>query len=204
MVCRWQVEIDSNCQRWLKKRWPDSALHSNAIGFDGSYVDWIAGGFPCQNLSSANVKTRNGLHGAKSGLWTEFYRIVSEVRPIGVLVENVSTWRDWVPTVRRDLWGLGYASVSVQLCPSMFGAFHRRPRVFVVANANSKSESLSAIHAEVASLRPASRSIRQRFEDITRFVPRIDGLSAWMARGYGNAACPVLGEWLGSRMIAAS
>lgn len=204
MVCKWQVEINEKCRSWLRRRWPDSSLSDNAVGFHGSYVDWIAGGFPCQNLSSANVKTRNGLHGSKSGLWREFYRIVCDVRPIGVLVENVATWRDWVPTVRRDLWRLGYASVSVQLCPSMFGAFHRRPRVFVVANANGKSESLSAIYAEVASLRPSSRSIRQRFEDITRFVPRIDGLSAWMARGYGNAACPVLGEWLGSRMIAAS
>lgn len=201
MVCKWQVEINAKAREWLAHRWPDAKQHADICDFAGSRVDVIAGGFPCQNLSSANVKTRNGLHGAKSGLWREFYRIVSEVRPVGVLVENVATWRDWVPTVRRDLWRLGYASVSVQLCPSMFGAFHRRPRVFVVANANGKSESLSAIYAEVASLRPASRSIRQRFEDITRFVPRIDGLSAWMARGYGNAVCPVVAEWIGRRVV---
>lgn len=119
-----------------------------------SRVDVIAGGFPCQNLSSANVKTRDGLNGEKSGLWRQFRRVVDELRPARVVVENVANWRDWVPSVRRDLWRIGYASLPIQLCPSQFGAFHRRPRVFVVANANGESESLSAINAEVASLRP--------------------------------------------------
>jgi DNA (cytosine-5)-methyltransferase 1 len=208
MVCKWQVEIEPKCSTWLRTRWPDAACASDVSSFDAKgdkrSVGVICGGFPCQNLSSANVKTRAGLNGEKSGLWREFSRIVGECHPAWVVVENVATWRDWMPTVRRDLWRLGYASVSVQLCPSQFGAYHRRPRVFVVANANCKSESLSAIHAEVASLRPAPRSIRQRFEDIGGFVPRVDGLSAWMARAYGNAVCPVVAEWIGRRIVAAS
>lgn len=201
MQCKWQVEINPKAREWLSGQWPESEQHEDVRGFMGSKVDVIAGGFPCQNLSSANVKTRSGLHGEKSGLWREFRRVVNELQPARVVVENVANWREWVPSVRGDLWRIGYASVSVQLCPSQFGAYHRRPRVFVVANADGESESLSALHAEVASLRPDAGSFRERFEDIGGFVPRTNGLSAWMARAYGNAVCPVVAEWIGRRVV---
>lgn len=208
MVCKWQVEIEPKCSTWLRTRWPGAACANDVRSFDASgddkSVGVICGGFPCQNLSSANVKTRAGLNGEKSGLWREFGRIVGECRPAWVVVENVATWRDWVPSVRGDLWRIGYASVPIQLCPSQFGSYHRRPRVFVVANANGESESLSAIHEEVARIRPDAGSFRKRFEDIGGFVPRTDGLSAWMARAYGNAVCPVVAEWIGRRIVAAS
>ena len=69
---------------------------SGGFGDDGSgglvpmpvpYVDVLCGGFPCQDISLAGRGA--GLAGARSGLWGEFARLVGELRPRYVLVENV-------------------------------------------------------------------------------------------------------------------
>lgn len=205
MQCKWQVEIENRCRNWLSAKWPKVEQFADVQEFEPTTkVDLICGGFPCQNLSSANVKTRKGLEGAKSGLWREFRRVIEQANPTWVVVENVANWREWVPSVRRDLFRLGFTSVPIQLCPSQFGAYHRRPRVFVVANSNGQGESLGALYDEVASLQAATRNARTKFKDPTRLVPRTDGLSQWMARAYGNAVVPAVAEWIGKRIVAAS
>ena len=52
-----------------------------------STVEVICGGFPCQDISVAGKGA--GLKGARSGLWGEMRRVIDEVRPRGVVVENV-------------------------------------------------------------------------------------------------------------------
>jgi len=95
--------------------------------------DWLVGGFPCQDLSSAGKRV--GLTGERSGLYKEFMRLVGELRPRGVVVENVHhSWRQWVPVVRRALFSDGYASLPIRVRASDFGAWHERSRVFVVAH----------------------------------------------------------------------
>jgi DNA (cytosine-5)-methyltransferase 1 len=99
-------------------------------------VDWLVGGFPCQDLSSAGK--RMGPDGPQSGLWRELVRLVGELRPRGVLIENVHhSWRRWVPLLRRALWELGYASLPIRLRASDFGASHERSRVFLVAHVDA-------------------------------------------------------------------
>ena len=99
-------------------------------------VDWLVGGFPCQDLSSAGK--RAGVDGSRSGLWREFVRLVDELRPRGVLIENVHhSWRQWVPVLRRALWELGYPSLPIRLRASDFGAWHQRSRVFLVAHVDA-------------------------------------------------------------------
>ena len=110
MVVKWQVEIDPFCRAVLTKHWPDVRRYEDVrtVGDELEYVDWICGGFPCQDLSSAG--RRAGLTGARSGLYREFLRIVEQRRPRGVLIENVHhAWRQWVPVLRRALWEYGYA-----------------------------------------------------------------------------------------------
>ena len=204
MQCVWQCEIDDRCREWLTKRWPEAEQLKDVRLMKGEvrWVDVICGGFPCQNISTANVKTRSGLEGEKSKLWSEFSRIVSEIKPHWVVVENVSQWRAWVPNVRRDLHNYGYASVSIQLCPSTFGACHKRPRVFVVANSNGKGESLSAINEKVANLRAIPGRCRNRIKDFARSFSRDDGLPGWMARAYGNAVHVDIAKWIGEQIVA--
>jgi DNA (cytosine-5)-methyltransferase 1 len=96
-------------------------------------VDYLVGGFPCQDLSSAGKRV--GIDGDRSGLWREFIRLVDELRPRGVVLENVHhAWRQWVPVLRRALWEHGYASLPIRLRASDFGAWHERSRVFLVAH----------------------------------------------------------------------
>ena len=132
----WQVEIDSFCRDVLSKHWPDVARWEdvrNVGATELQRVDLIAGGFPCQDISTANPSGR-GLEGERSGLWYEFERVVRELEPTFVLVENVHrAWRRWVPQVREALGELGFRSEAVRLRASDFGAPHERARSFVIA-----------------------------------------------------------------------
>ena len=58
----------------------------------GFAVDVIAGGFPCQDISIANVGwgEARGLDGERSGLFFHMARIIRELRPRAVVMENVS------------------------------------------------------------------------------------------------------------------
>ena len=93
--CEWQVEIDPFCRRVLAKHWPKvkcyndvRTLTADVLERDGIAVDVICGGFPCQDISFAGK--RAGLEGARSGLWGEYRRLIGELRPRFVVVENVT------------------------------------------------------------------------------------------------------------------
>lgn len=132
----WQVEIDPFCRTVLAKHWPDVERHDDVRTAKLSPVDIICGGFPCQDVSSAGA--RRGLAGPKSGLWREFRRIVAELRPRFVVVENVTSGKKlWLPTVREDLESLGYRARAFALSALDVGAPHLRRRVFVVATTDA-------------------------------------------------------------------
>jgi site-specific DNA-cytosine methylase len=91
LTCRWQVEIDPYCRKVLAKHWPDVPKLEDvrdAGAHNLQPVGLIAGGFPCQDISNAGK--RAGIDGERSGLWSEYARIIRELRPRYVLVENVS------------------------------------------------------------------------------------------------------------------
>jgi DNA (cytosine-5)-methyltransferase 1 len=135
----WQVERDAYCRHILARHWPDAARHDDVrtVGAANlALVDLLCGGFPCQDVSAAGKQAGLGTPDAptRSGLWYEMRRIIGELRPTWVVVENVAhTWRTYVPLVRRDLWGLGYASVPIRVRACDVGARHERARIFVVA-----------------------------------------------------------------------
>lgn len=130
----WQVEIDPFCRKVLARHWPQVTRYEDIqTCIHLPPVDVICGGFPCQDVSSAGK--RAGLAGAKSGLWREFFRIVGELRPLAVIVENVASGKKlWLPTVRTDLESLGYRVRAFTLSAEDVGAPHLRRRVFIVAN----------------------------------------------------------------------
>src|SRR5205823_2310373 len=93
-VVSWQVELDRYCQRILAKHWQSVPKYSD-IRDCGSHnlpgVDVLAGGFPCVDISTAGRQA--GLRGERSGLWFEFRRIIRELRPRYIIVENVAALR---------------------------------------------------------------------------------------------------------------
>ena len=148
---RWQVELDPFRRSVLAKHWPGVERFEDVRTVSRSTlapVDLICGGFPCKDVSSAGK--RAGLTGVHSGLWYEFARIVGEMRPRTVIVENVASGANaWVDAVRRDLERLGYASLPVPVSAADCGALHLRRRVFIVAYADGESEFAVPIDAEV-------------------------------------------------------
>lgn len=132
----WQAEANPFCRRVLEKHWPGVRRYSDVRGVTADTaptVDIIAGGFPCQDVSSAGKGA--GLAGERSGLWFEFSRIVGEFRPRWVVVENVASGaRRWVDAVCADLGQHGYEVLPVPLSAQDVGAPHIRRRIFVVAH----------------------------------------------------------------------
>src|SRR4051812_10602658 len=95
MQCKWQVEINDYATRVLAKHWPDVHRERDvrACGAHNlTTVDLICGGFPCQDISYAGKGA--GLAGRRSGLWFEYARIIRELEPRYVLVENVAALLD--------------------------------------------------------------------------------------------------------------
>jgi len=139
MTCKWQVEIDDYANRVLAKHWPDVPRHGDVRTFPTAGRDWsvdlICGGFPCQDISVAGKGA--GLAGARSGLWYEFARIIGELRPSYVIVENVAALlARGMGTVLGDLSSLGYDAEWHVVPASAVGAPHRRERVWIVAHAS--------------------------------------------------------------------
>lgn len=135
MTCKWQVEIDDYATKILERHWPNVIRYQD-VRDCGAHnlkpVDLICGGFPCQDISNAGK--RAGIKGKQSGLWSEFHRIICELRPKYVLVENVSALLvRGMGTVLGDLAKSGYDAEWQSLPASALGAPHGRDRLFIVA-----------------------------------------------------------------------
>jgi len=134
------VEIEPYCQQVLHARQKDGFLpwfpiFDDVKTFDGKpwrgLVEVVAGGFPCQDISSAGKGA--GIEGERSGLWGEMARVVCEVRPRYVFVENspMLTIRG-LGTVLRDLAAMGYDAKWCVLGACDAGAPHKRERIWIL------------------------------------------------------------------------
>ena len=135
------VECDPYAASVLAARQNDGSLEPFPIWddvrtFDGGpwrgIVDVISGGFPCQDISFAGKG--EGIDGERSGLWSEMARVVGEVRPRYVFVENSpAIIRRGLTRVVSDLATLGYDSRWRCLSAVELGAPHRRNRFWLLA-----------------------------------------------------------------------
>jgi len=136
------VEVEDYPRRVLLQRQADGILPRFPIWddictFDGhpwkGKIDVISGGFPCQDISIAGKGA--GIDGEKSGLWGEMSRIIGEVRPSYVFVENspMLTLRGGT-RVTGDLAKMGYVGSNGVLGARHVGANHRRDRIWFVGN----------------------------------------------------------------------
>jgi DNA (cytosine-5)-methyltransferase 1 len=136
------VEIEDYPRRVLLQRQADGILPLFPVwddinSFDGhpwrGKIDIITGGFPCQDISCAGKG--EGLEGERSGLWFEMARVIREVRPQYVLVENspLLTGRG-LDQILMDLAALGYDAEWGVLGAHHAGAPHKRDRIWILAN----------------------------------------------------------------------
>lgn len=230
MECIWQVELDPFCQAVLEKHWPDVWRTGDVRAltkedFDGlPEVDLIAGGFPCQDISQAGQ--RAGIEGERSGLWAEFARLIRELRPEFVLVENVADLlARGMGVVLGDLAACGYAAVWDCVPAAAVGAPHLRDRVWVVAHTDAdrlqdeRGRSLfdglwptpwrDADGRDGARAWPPPQASAVWSGLPTKAQPTVcrgvDGFSGGMDRArlasVGNAAVPQIVERIGRRMM---
>jgi DNA (cytosine-5)-methyltransferase 1 len=135
MRTAWFAEVDPYASAVLKKHWPEVPNHGDVRSIRAGSVervDVLCGGFPCQDISNAGK--RAGIDGVRSGLWSEYSRIVGDLRPGFVIVENSSALLGrGMGRVLGDLSALGYDSEWSIVSACAFGAPHARERVFLIA-----------------------------------------------------------------------
>lgn len=116
----------------------DAPIYDDIRTFDGTQwrglIDVITGGFPCQPYSVAGKQ-----RGADDdrNLWPDTIRVVREVRPRFLLMENVSNLlvHEYARTIFGDLAASGYDISWNCIRASDAGAPHRRDRLWIVADA---------------------------------------------------------------------
>lgn len=133
-------EIDPYCRSVLTKHWPTIPIHTDIRMLKGSnlpHVDVLCGGFPCQDVSQGG--NRAGIkEGTRSGLWYEYVRLIEEIQPRYVIIENVRGLLSCgIEIVLQSLAAIGYDAEWEVLPADALGAPHRRERVFIVAYPNS-------------------------------------------------------------------
>ncbi|MEE8298423.1 MAG: DNA cytosine methyltransferase [Thermodesulfobacteriota bacterium] len=91
----------------------------------------------CEKIRKAGEETKTRT--TRSGLWKEFIRVVEEIKPRHVIVENVANLRNQgLNKIIEDLWKVGYVGQAHILPARAFGAPHLRERIFIVAHSTSK------------------------------------------------------------------
>ncbi len=140
-------EIDAPCREVLKARMQSGDLplapiikdvrkiskeRMKAIGIKQGDVDIVVGGFPCQGFS--NMGKRTGLQHSQSGLYEEIIRIVDDMNPKGVFLENVpAVLGVMFDKLQTDFHSRGYILAWTVVPASLLGALHERARWFCLA-----------------------------------------------------------------------
>lgn len=133
----WSCEIERFQRNVLKKNFPNTKQYEDIRKLHNpEYVDIISGGFPCQDISIAGKGC--GITGERSGLWCEMFRIIREIRPKYIIIENspMLLVRGF-ERVLCDLYKIGYNAEWQCLQAKNFGFCHKRERLFCVAYSNS-------------------------------------------------------------------
>jgi DNA (cytosine-5)-methyltransferase 1 len=130
------------CARQNDGLLPPFPIWDDIQTFDGrpwrGIVDVVSGGFPCQDISAAGKGA--GIDGERSGMWREMARVVGEVRPRYVFVENSPMLvTRGLERVLADLTTLGYDTRWTVMGAADVGAPHQRDRVWIVGDSNRKS-----------------------------------------------------------------
>jgi len=196
------------CARQNDGLLPPFPIWDDIQTFDGrpwrGIVDVVSGGFPCQDISSAG--RGEGLDGESSGMWHHMARVVGEVRPSYVFVENspMLTTRGGTRVI-ADLTALGYDCRWTVMGAADVGANHQRDRIWIVgkmADTSILGLSRQGQHEQSSNSaqgteRKAVELIYGRTSDFWKIEPNLgrvaDGVAARVDRlkAIGNGQVPL-------------
>jgi DNA (cytosine-5)-methyltransferase 1 len=188
-------EIDKDCHRVLRKNFPNvtiyedvSDLNKKKLRLDGvKKVDVICGGFPCTDISTAGKQ--KGLHDeellrslieqgmsredaekqtrTRSGLWSEYFRLIKEIEPKFVIIENVANLRsNGLGRVLKDLSSIGYNAEWEIISARDVGQCHLRERIWIIAYPDSKRTQIQTSREHPTDSLSRSKSQTGRAGDI--------------------------------------
>ena len=204
----WNCEIEDFQRTILKQVFPDTKQYEDIKELSKpGYVDIISGGFPCQDISIAGKG--EGIPGSRSGLWNEMFRIIREVRPKYVLIENspMLLIRGF-ERVLCDLSQIGYNAEWQCISNYAFGYPHKRERLYLIAYSNKiglqgdvcKCESINSIFKQWTSDTSVGYTCAKRILEIPAHntVRNDDGFPNWSHRvgSIGNAVNPTVAKYL--------
>jgi DNA (cytosine-5)-methyltransferase 1 len=144
---------------------PPFPIWDDVQTFDGKpwrgRVDVISGGFPCQDISIAGKG--KGIEGERSKMWGEMARIIYEVKPRFVFVENSPELiRRGLGRVISDLSRMGYGVKWCCLGGNETNGICNGRRLWLVANeANSNGWNSPTIPSEIIN---KEEPFRRQFE----------------------------------------
>ena len=210
-------EREPFCQKVLNKHYPKVPIYDDVckltkeqLDRDRITIDAISGGFPCQDVSEAGNKA--GLEGGRSGLWYEYARLIGELRPRYVIVENVSELLiRGFDDVLGTLATLGYDAEwhCIQACD--VGAPHIRDRVFIIAypsgvrfsgdKSQEQGEGAQKLFGGSKFFKGKIKPQREKWWPTEPYIPRVShGLSGRLdrCRALGNAVVPQISELIGT------
>jgi DNA (cytosine-5)-methyltransferase 1 len=215
----WQVEKNADCRIVLRSQFPNADRGVTDVRFAGARnlaaVDVICGGWPCQDISVAQTGGWLGLDGDRSGLFFHFVRIIGELRPRAVAMENVAALLGrGMGRVLGALAAIGYDAEWDCISASAIGAIHQRNRVWIVAYPREKGWAgrvfgPSFLESAKAALSQLGHDMPGGWGDLPAVVQRIphsNGLSVGMVRRlvspFGNAVVPQIPELIAQRLKA--
>lgn len=143
------VEIEKPCCATLRENRPNwNVIEGDIKEFDGTHfsnVDLLAGGVPCPPFSKAGKQLGKN---DERDLFPEALRLVNEIKPRAVMLENVrgfldAIFEDYRLNLKKQLEKMGYKAEWRLLNASDYGVSQLRPRVVIVAIRKDVSELFS-------------------------------------------------------------
>lgn len=212
-------EIEPFPRRVLAKHWPEvpqyddvRTLTAARLAADGIAVDAICAGFPCQGVSIAGNAL--GLNDPRTGLWSEIVRLIGELAPGYVLLENSAELLGrGLGNILGDLAEIGYDAEWHCIPAGNIGAPHERDRIWIIAYPNS--ERRGQHHSPTLAIPPLVAGYANHlgyegwqtpWEQILTDVCRVDdGLRGRLdklgLKHLGNAVIPQIPELIGRAIL---
>ena len=212
-------EIEEFPRKVLAKHWPDVPCYRDVreltaarLAADGIAVDVITGGFPCQDISVAGDGL--GLAGERSGLFYDVARLIGELEPEFVILENVGALLcRGMDAVLGALAEIGYDAEWHCIPAAYVGLPHIRDRVWIVAHPGEE-------RTEGCGAQPLSRlygvSWGENVRRAAEWAKRPDLSASGLCRNYhgfpngvdrvgacGNAVTPLIPELIGNAILEA-
>jgi len=200
-------EIEEFPRKVLAKWWPDVPcyrdvrdLTAERLATDGIAADVITGGFPCQDISLAG--RMSGINGTKSGLWNEMLRLITDLRPRVVIIENSPVLRSrGLEQMLSQLCEIGYDAEWHCIPLNALDAPHRRDRIWIISYPSGERDRLPPFEISAGWDQLVYRDWWDTEPSLGRVVDAVSAEPHRLA-ALGNAVAPVIPELIGNAIIS--